>query len=138
VTPNLAEAAALTGVRVRDEADLPRVAAAVLALGPRWVLLKGGHLEGDAVDLLTDGDAVHEFRAARVQPGRARGTGCALASALACRLAFGCDVPTAAALAKSFVRSGIERSYRIGRGEPVLGTSSFLSRTSLTPHDGRR
>ncbi|KPC87597.1 phosphomethylpyrimidine kinase, partial [Streptomyces sp. NRRL F-6602] len=54
-TPNLDEVAQLTGVKVRDEAGMERAAEAVLALGPTWALIKGGHLSGDAVDLLTDG-----------------------------------------------------------------------------------
>lgn len=62
-TPNLDEVAQLTGVRVDDETDLRRAAAAVLAFGPRWALIKGGHLAGDAVDLLTDGSEEHWLRA---------------------------------------------------------------------------
>lgn len=69
-TPNLDEVAHLTGIRVESEADLRRAAAAVLAYGPRWVLIKGGHLPGDAVDLLTDGCEEHLLRA----PGTTTGT----------------------------------------------------------------
>ncbi len=79
VTPNLTEAAALTGQSVESESDLPRVAAAVLASGPQWVLLKGGHLPGDAVDLLTDGDTRLFLRAPRVDTPHTHGTGCTLA-----------------------------------------------------------
>lgn len=62
-TPNLDEVAQLTGVEVRDEAGMERAAEAVLALGPTWALIKGGHLSGDAVDLLTDGTETHWYRA---------------------------------------------------------------------------
>lgn len=69
-TPNLDEVAQLTGVRVESEAQLPEAAAAVLSYGPRWVLIKGGHLPGEAVDLLTDGSEEHWLRA----PGTTTGT----------------------------------------------------------------
>ncbi|MCI3224941.1 bifunctional hydroxymethylpyrimidine kinase/phosphomethylpyrimidine kinase, partial [Streptomyces sp. NP-1717] len=74
-TPNLDEVVQLTGVEVRDEAEMPRAAAAVLAFGPRWVLIKGGHLPGDAVDLLTDGDEEHWLRAPRHDNRHTHGTG---------------------------------------------------------------
>ncbi len=66
VTPNLDEVELLTGVRVEDAADLPKAAAAMLTFGSQWVLVKGGHLGGDAVDLLTDGDSLMELRAPRL------------------------------------------------------------------------
>src|SRR5690606_16100426 len=66
VTPNLWEVEQLTGVKVEGEDDLPRAAEAVLALGPKWALIKGGHLPGEPVDLLTDGAAVHRFTAERL------------------------------------------------------------------------
>lgn len=88
-TPNLDEVAQLTGVRVQEEADMRRAAAAVLGFGPRWALIKGGHLEGDAVDLLTDGAEEHWLRAPRHDNRHTHGTGCTLASAVAARLARG-------------------------------------------------
>ncbi len=116
VTPNVAEVELLTGVRVRSEDDLLAGAEAVLALGPWWVLVKGGHLPGDAVDLLTDGASVHLFRAPRLDNQHTHGTGCTLASAIASRLALGDDVPAAVAAAKDYVTGAIRGGFALGAG----------------------
>jgi hydroxymethylpyrimidine/phosphomethylpyrimidine kinase len=116
VTPNLPEVEQLTGVRVEDEAGLPRAAEAVLALGPTWVLVKGGHLPGEAVDLLTDGTCTHVLRAARLDNRHTHGTGCTLASAIASRLALGDDVPAAVAAAKEYVTGAIAGGFALGAG----------------------
>jgi hydroxymethylpyrimidine/phosphomethylpyrimidine kinase len=116
VTPNLAEVTALTGFVVRDQGDLPTAAAAVHALGPRWVLVTGGHLPGPPVDLLYDGTTATELAGARVATAHTHGTGCALASALAGHLALGATVPQAAALAKACVTVASGGGYQVGRG----------------------
>ncbi|MBZ4020148.1 bifunctional hydroxymethylpyrimidine kinase/phosphomethylpyrimidine kinase [Streptomyces purpurogeneiscleroticus] len=115
-TPNLDEVAQLTGVQVREEADMRRAAAAILAHGPRWALIKGGHLAGDAVDLLTDGDQEHWLRAPRHDNRHTHGTGCTLASAIAARLAHGDTVPEAVAAAKEYVTGAIAAGFRLGGG----------------------
>jgi hydroxymethylpyrimidine/phosphomethylpyrimidine kinase len=121
VTPNLAEVEALTGVVVRERDDLRRAAEAVHALGPRWVLVKGGHLPGPPVDLLYDGSLATELTEARVDTPHTHGTGCTLASALAGYLALGCPVPEAAARAKQLVTGALRAGYPLGRGPgPVL------------------
>ncbi|MEU9222323.1 bifunctional hydroxymethylpyrimidine kinase/phosphomethylpyrimidine kinase [Streptomyces sp. NPDC048376] len=115
-TPNLDEVAQLTGVRVESDTDLRRAAAAVLEYGPRWVLIKGGHLAGDAVDLLTDGSAEHWLRAPRLDNRHTHGTGCTLASAVACGLAKGQSVPEAVAAAKEYVTGAIAAGFPLGGG----------------------
>ncbi|MBT2387111.1 bifunctional hydroxymethylpyrimidine kinase/phosphomethylpyrimidine kinase [Streptomyces sp. ISL-11] len=115
-TPNLDEVAWLTGVRVTAEADLRRAADAVLAHGPRWALVKGGHLEGDAVDLLTDGTEEHWLRAPRHDNRHTHGTGCTLASAVAAELARGRAVPEAVAAAKDYVTGAIAAGFPLGAG----------------------
>ncbi|MEU4210686.1 bifunctional hydroxymethylpyrimidine kinase/phosphomethylpyrimidine kinase [Streptomyces sp. NPDC026206] len=115
-TPNLDEVAWLTGVRVRTEAGLRRAADAVLGFGPRWALIKGGHLDGDAVDLLTDGTEEHWLRAPRHDNRHTHGTGCTLASAIACGLARGLTVPEAAAAAKDYVTGAIAAGFPLGEG----------------------
>jgi hydroxymethylpyrimidine/phosphomethylpyrimidine kinase len=115
-TPNLAEVQQLTGVVVRREHDLRAAAEAVLALGPTWVLVKGGHLEGDAVDLLTNGDHEHVLRSERVANPHSHGTGCTLASAVASRLALGDEVPAAVTFAKDYVTGAIRCGFSIGTG----------------------
>ncbi|MBM7170409.1 bifunctional hydroxymethylpyrimidine kinase/phosphomethylpyrimidine kinase [Streptomyces sp. G44] len=115
-TPNLDEVAQLTGVEVTSENDMRRAAAAVLAYGPKWVLIKGGHLQGDAVDLLTDGSEEHVLRAPRHDNRHTHGTGCTLASAIAAQLAKGQDVPTAVAAAKEYVTGAIAAGFALGGG----------------------
>jgi hydroxymethylpyrimidine/phosphomethylpyrimidine kinase len=116
VTPNLPEVEQLTGVKVVDERGLREAAEAVKALGPRWVLVKGGHLPGDPVDLLFDGAEEHRFRAPRHDNRHTHGTGCTLASAIASYLALGDDVPGAVAKAKEYVTGAIERGFPLGSG----------------------
>ena len=123
VTPNLDEVQQLTGVAVGDApdvraADLRRAADAMLALGPRWALVKGGHLppDEDALDLLSDGTSVLELRSPRLPARHTRGTGCTLASAVAAHLARGLDVPAAVRAAKAYVTGAIAGGYGIGAG----------------------
>ncbi|MET9858783.1 bifunctional hydroxymethylpyrimidine kinase/phosphomethylpyrimidine kinase [Streptomyces smyrnaeus] len=116
VTPNLDEVGQLTGVRVTDEGGLREAAAAVLALGPRWALIKGGHLPGEAVDLLTDGTEEHWLRAPRHDNRHTHGTGCTLASALASYLAKGLPVPQAARAAKEYTTGAIAAGFPLGAG----------------------
>ena len=116
VTPNLHEAAQLTGVKVTDETDLRRAADALLELGPRAVLIKGGHLKGDAVDLFWDGTNERTFRAARLDNRHTHGTGCTLASGVASRLALGDSLLEAVAAAKEYVTGAIAAGYALGAG----------------------
>ena len=116
VTPNLAEVQALTGVAVSEREGLLAAVQAVHALGPRWVLVTGGHLPGPPVDLLYDGAVATELVGTRLDTPHTHGTGCTLASALAAYLALGFDVPEAARLAKAFVTKAISNGYPVGRG----------------------
>ena len=116
VTPNLYEVALLTGIRVQDEDGQRAAAAALLELGPRWVLVKGGHLAGEPVDLLTDGATELLLRGPRYDNRHTHGTGCTLASALASYLALGRDVPTAAREAKAYVTAALAAGFPLGAG----------------------
>ncbi|MBT2409220.1 bifunctional hydroxymethylpyrimidine kinase/phosphomethylpyrimidine kinase [Streptomyces sp. ISL-12] len=115
-TPNLDEVAQITGVRVESEDGMRRAAAALLAFGPRWALIKGGHLPGDPVDLLTDGTEEHWLRAPRHDNRHTHGTGCTLASAIASHLAHGRSVPEAVAAAKEYVTGAIAAGFALGGG----------------------
>ncbi|MGW2861364.1 bifunctional hydroxymethylpyrimidine kinase/phosphomethylpyrimidine kinase [Streptomyces sp. NPDC001205] len=115
-TPNLDEVAQLTGVDVQDEDGMRRAAAAILEFGPRWALIKGGHYPGDAVDLLTDGTEEHWLRSPRLDNRHTHGTGCTLASALACGLARGLTVPEATGAAKEYVTGAIRAGFALGAG----------------------
>ncbi|WP_406282311.1 bifunctional hydroxymethylpyrimidine kinase/phosphomethylpyrimidine kinase [Embleya sp. NBC_00896] len=116
VTPNLHEVELLTGHKVRERADMRGAAEAVLAFGPRWALVKGGHLEGEAADLLYDGTDEYWFTSPRYDNRHTHGTGCTLASAIASVLATGEDVPTAVAAAKEYVTGAIKAGFALGEG----------------------
>jgi hydroxymethylpyrimidine/phosphomethylpyrimidine kinase len=120
VTPNLAEVAALTGLQVRDTEDLESAARAVHALGPQWVLVKGGHLPGPPTDLLYDGRAAVLLEGPRVATEHTHGTGCTLAAALSAYLARGEEVPSAARQAKAFVTDALRHAYPMGAGAGTL------------------
>jgi hydroxymethylpyrimidine/phosphomethylpyrimidine kinase len=117
-TPNLDEVTQLTGITVETEDDMRRAADAVLAFGPRWALIKGGHLAGsdEAADLLTDGDWHTWLRAPRHPNAHTHGTGCTLASAIAAGLAKGQDVPQAVMEAKEYVTGAIAAGFPLGAG----------------------
>jgi hydroxymethylpyrimidine/phosphomethylpyrimidine kinase len=121
LTPNLAEAAVLLREPLaRSEADMARQGKALLKLGPRSVLMKGGHLDSDeAVDLLVTDDAVRRFAAPRVASKNLHGTGCTLSSAIAANIVLGAPLPEAVAAAKAFVRQAIERGRDITLGAGV-------------------
>ncbi|MFI6582086.1 bifunctional hydroxymethylpyrimidine kinase/phosphomethylpyrimidine kinase [Embleya sp. NPDC050493] len=116
VTPNLYEVELLTGHKVRERADMRGAAEAVLAFGPRWALVKGGHLEGEAADLLFDGTREYWFGSPRYDNRHTHGTGCTLASAIASRLAVGDTVPDAVAAAKEYVTGAIRAGFPLGEG----------------------
>lgn len=123
VTPNLAEAAVLTGLPVSGLAEMRAAGRELLRLGSRNAVITGGHLEGDATDLLlwqpdgTDEIFEEELRGERIQSSSTHGTGCAFATSVACHLARGFRVPEAVSGAKDFVRSAIERATPIGHGK---------------------
>ncbi|MBM4048093.1 MAG: bifunctional hydroxymethylpyrimidine kinase/phosphomethylpyrimidine kinase [Planctomycetes bacterium] len=118
MTPNLDEAEALTGIKVQNLEQAKEAAIALHALGPRNVLVKGGHLSAgtDAVDILYDGHRFSLFRARRIRTRNTHGTGCCLSAAIATFLAQGCDVADAVEKAKTFVTQAIRASLKIGQG----------------------
>jgi hydroxymethylpyrimidine/phosphomethylpyrimidine kinase len=118
VTPNLGEVRLLTGVEVGGLDDLPRAARAVKALGPRWVLIKAGHLPGnsDATDLLFDGETEVRVTATRVETDDTHGTGDTLAAAITAQLALGSDMLAAVRSGKAFVTGAIRHALRLGKG----------------------
>ena len=115
LTPNLGEAALLAGVR--PDAPPRELAQRLLAFGPQWVLVKGGHSEGDPVDhlLSSDGSDV-SYSADRADNRHTHGTGCTLASALASQLALGSSVPDAMAAAKRYITGAVQAGFALGAG----------------------
>jgi hydroxymethylpyrimidine/phosphomethylpyrimidine kinase len=132
LTPNLAEAATLLREPIaKGEADMQSQGRTLLKLGPRAILMKGGHLEGDeAVDLLVTEKAVRRFAAPRLASQNLHGTGCTLSSAIAANIVLGAPLPEAVAEAKTFVRRSIERGQDItlGAGAGPLIQSELRSK----------
>lgn len=120
ITPNLAEAGYLAGVDPPVSLEgMEEVARKLLGLGAPWVLLKGGHLAGEPVDLLVHKDESRLFRGKRFE-GKVHGTGCALSSTIAAGLALGLSVPEAASRAHAWVQAAIARSEQRGKGRRTL------------------
>ncbi len=116
VTPNLPEAEALAGIPVSDRKEMEEAARRIHALGSRYVLVKGGHLKGDAVDVLWNGRELRAFSAPRVDSPNTHGTGCTFSAAIAAGLARGQAIPDAIREAKAYVTKAIAEGFQGGRG----------------------
>ena len=118
VTPNLDEVRLITDIEVVDAASQRDAARALHALGPRWALVKGGHLRSSSQspDVLFDGTEFHEFDAQRIDTGHDHGAGDTLAAATAAALAHGYSVPDAVAFAKGWVTECLRAAYPLGHG----------------------
>ena len=121
VTPNAPEAERLSGLKVSDGGSARRAARAIRSLGPRWVLVKGGHLDGPVCeDLLYDGRAFTAFRSPRVRTRNTHGTGCTLSAAIAAGLALGLPPEKAVAGAVEYVAGAIRHALPLGGGHGPL------------------
>jgi hydroxymethylpyrimidine/phosphomethylpyrimidine kinase len=117
LTPNLPEAEALLARPVRTREAMRQAARDLVAMGPRAVVVKGGHLEGDeAVDVFHDGRRLEELAAPRLATPNTHGTGCTFSAAIAARLALGAEMLEAVRGAKDYLTEAIRRSYRVGHG----------------------
>ncbi len=116
VTPNLHEAAAITGRPVRTLDEMREAAAAILELGAGAVLLKGGHLSGDAVDLLHWHGGTREYTATRIETRHTHGTGCSYSAAITALLATGESLEEAVGTAKRWIHEAIATNPGLGRG----------------------
>jgi hydroxymethylpyrimidine/phosphomethylpyrimidine kinase len=122
VTPNIPEAEALAGMRIASLEDMREAGRRILALGPRVVLVKGGHLEGDdSIDIACSSGGIVELRSPRVHSVHTHGTGCTLASAVAANLALGLDDTEAISRAKVYVDGAIRHAPGLGGGHGPLG-----------------
>jgi hydroxymethylpyrimidine/phosphomethylpyrimidine kinase len=131
VTPNLGEVRLLTGLDVHSPEEMPDAARALHDFGPRWVLVKGGHLpSGDAVDLLYDGRDFVELRGPRHETAHTHGSGDTLASSITAGLARGLDMVEAVRAGKRFVTRSVADSYPLGAG---LGPVGHFWRVSQDP-----
>lgn len=116
VSPNLVEAGELSGITVTDLESAKEAARVIHGFGARFVLIKGGHFEGEPVDLLYDGESFMEYSGKRIEGKSMHGTGCIMSAAIAAELAKGSTVPDAVRFAKCYVASAIESSIKLGRG----------------------
>jgi hydroxymethylpyrimidine/phosphomethylpyrimidine kinase len=120
VTPNLPEASALAGMTVSTEKDMEEAARRIHALGPRTVLVKGGHLADSATDILYDGTRLTLYEAPHIKSTNTHGTGCTYSSAIAAGLAHGRTLEDAIRAGKAYVTAAIQGGFAAGRGVGVL------------------
>ncbi|HRI88879.1 MAG TPA: bifunctional hydroxymethylpyrimidine kinase/phosphomethylpyrimidine kinase [Candidatus Hydrogenedentes bacterium] len=121
VTPNLPEAEALTGEKIADMEGMKAAAVALYAMGPRHVVIKGGHLAGaEAIDLLYDGVAFQTFSASRIDTKNTHGTGCTFSAAIAALLAKGHSVVASVEGAKAYLTKAIRHALPLGKGHGPL------------------
>ena len=120
VTPNIPEAEVLTGMPISSSEEVRRAAARIVEMGASSVVVKGGHLEGPAVDLFYDGKEYRDFSAERIDTKNTHGTGCTFAASVAAGLAKGLEVVDAVAAAKAYVTEAIRTSFEIGKGHGPL------------------
>ena len=116
VTPNLPETEALLARPVRTLEAMKQAACDLHALGPRAVVVKGGHLQGHPVDVFFDGQRIEELRAPRIDTRNTHGTGCTLSAAIAARLALGQEPLEAVRGAKAYLTEALRGAYTLGRG----------------------
>jgi len=116
VTPNIPEAEALCGISIGTLDDVRLAACRILQMGPGAVLIKGGHLAGDAIDVLWDGETLREFPAVRIPTRHTHGTGCTYSAAITAGLAQGLPLINAVSRAKQFIHESIRTSPGLGHG----------------------
>lgn len=117
VIPNVPEAEALAGISIRNLDDARHAACVIRSMGPRAVVIKGGHLESDPIDVLFDGADYREFPAERIATRHTHGTGCTYSAAITASLAAGCGLVESVARARLYIQEAI-------RGNPGLGHGS--------------
>ena len=132
VTPNLDEAAELSGMKVDSPAGMRAAAVQIARLGAAAVLVKGGHLEGDAVDVLFHRGQFSEFTAPRLDTRHTHGTGCTYSAAITALLARGLALEEAVGTAKRFVTEAIRTAPGLGEGAGPLNHFAIISFPSMT------
>jgi hydroxymethylpyrimidine/phosphomethylpyrimidine kinase len=116
VTPNLAEAERLTGLRLARKREIQEAAVRIVGMGAKGVVIKGGHRRGPATDVFYDGNKFREVTAERIRTRHTHGTGCTFSAAIAANLAKGETLEKAVVLAKKYMTQAIRRGFAIGAG----------------------
>jgi hydroxymethylpyrimidine/phosphomethylpyrimidine kinase len=128
VTPNLMEASVLTGFKVKSLEEMKKAARQIYKLGAKYVVVKGGHLKGEAIDLLYDGKTFNEIEGPRIDTKNTHGTGCTFASAIATLITRGDSVLEAVRKAKVFITMAIQSSLNLGKGTGPTNPSAYVLR----------
>ncbi|KNZ69883.1 phosphomethylpyrimidine kinase [Thermincola ferriacetica] len=116
VTPNIAEAEVLSGIRIANREDVEKAAQIIYGWGPKGVIIKGGHLSGEAIDYYYDGKEIYEYRSPRVDTKNTHGTGCTFSAALAACLALGMPLKKAIPIAKDYLYLALLNADSLGAG----------------------
>lgn len=117
VTPNVPEAEVITGETIESPGDLKNAALQIVQeFGAEAALVKGGHMQGEAVDFLYDGKTIHTFSTERIDTKNTHGTGCTYSAAITACLSQGYPLPDAVQIAKNFITAAIRHSLSIGHG----------------------
>ena len=116
VTPNIPEAKEISNMKINTVDDMKKAGKVILNLGPKYVLMKGGHLEGDCVDVLMGEDLCEVFKSERINRKNTHGTGCTISSAITSHLALGYDIVEAVKLSKIYITEAIKYSFDRGHG----------------------
>ncbi len=133
ITPNIPEAEELTGIKITTVEDMKKAARAINRMGAKNVFLKGGHMSGDALDVLYDGRDFHELISERIDTKNTHGTGCTISAAIATGLAQGMDVFEAVKRAKDYITMAIKYSLCIGGGHGPTNHIAYLFRNGNMP-----
>jgi hydroxymethylpyrimidine/phosphomethylpyrimidine kinase len=128
ITPNIPEAEVLTGIKIATVDDMKKAAKQLVSMGVKAAVVKGGHLPGEPVDVLYDGQQFFEFTGQRYQTKNTHGTGCTFSAALTVGLAQGLDLSAAVEQAKDFVSLAIANGISIGRGHGPTNHLAWLDR----------
>ena len=116
VTPNVPEAEEISSIKIETVEDMKKAGNIILNMGPKYVLMKGGHLEGDCVDVLIGKDMFEVFKGERINRKNTHGTGCTISSAITSHLALGHDIKESVRLSKEYITEAIRYSFDIGHG----------------------
>ncbi len=116
VTPNLKETEVLTGLKIPSVEDMKEAALRIANLGPKAVVVKGGHLEGKPIDIFYDGENFQELVAPRIMTTNNHGSGCTFSAAICGFLTLGLDLYSAVVSAKEYITQALKASYQVGHG----------------------
>jgi hydroxymethylpyrimidine/phosphomethylpyrimidine kinase len=134
ITPNIPEAEKMAKMAIKTRDDMREAARRIHAMGCRGVVVKGGHIEGDATDIFFDGEKFFEYPSPRIDTKHTHGTGCTFSSAIAANLALGMPVHQAVESAKAYINTAIAHAPGLGKGNGP--THHFYELYELVPKLG--